>query len=111
MTTEARELRQSTSRAGIEYCVKWKRVGLTAKRKRYASLKAAQRWTQLLGPEPWLALGKNADALVCCSGDRYSECGCGGLTWREQADDKRREMPALEYVQIDVREVGPWLAI
>jgi hypothetical protein len=59
----------------------------------------------LLGPEPWLAFGKDPDALYCCSGD---ECGCGGLTVREQSDDERAKIPALEYVRLQERAVGEW---
>lgn len=90
-----------------QYRVRWKRVGLDPKRKSYWTERAACRWMALLGPEPWTALGKKADTLVCCNG--YN-CACGGRTWREYMMDDRSQIPPIEYIEMDVREVqqGEW---
>ena len=88
-----------------EYRVVWQREGLKPKRKRYATLAAAQRFMGLLGPEPWVVLGKDPDALWCCSG---WECACRGVTNRQNSEDQRANMPKLLSVRLDEREVGPW---
>ncbi len=52
-----------------EYRVKWKREGLSPKRVKYNSLKAAERRLALLtSAEPWLALGLGPTAYQCGSG-------------------------------------------
>lgn len=87
------------------------------KSKRYASLKAAQKRIQFMGPEPWLALGENPDELMCCPGRAENECGCGGVTWREHLLGQRQEsgldpdstgMPPIEYMRIERRPVSDW---
>lgn len=96
-----------------EYRVVWKRFGFDRKTKRYATLPGAQRRVRLLGPEPWTALGVDPDEKACCSGH---ECGCGGLTYREQmlADRNGRyyptetPMPECEYIRIERRLLSPW---
>lgn len=91
-----------------EYRVSWKREGLKVKRKRYATRKGAERFLRLFGPEPWTVYaGKytGPDDRVCCSG---YECGCEGLTYREQAERDRREMPKLEWLRLEQRVVGSW---
>jgi hypothetical protein len=92
-----------------EFRVTWNREGVPPKRKRYQRRAAAERFVLLIGPEPWLALGKDPESLWCCSG--YDD-GCGGLTWREKllADRKERTLPPLESVHVECRvvEVGPW---
>ena len=93
-----------------EYRVVWQREGLRRKVKRYATLRAAERFMVLLGPEPWSALGKSPDALWCCSGYEC-ECGCGGTTVRQLSDEQRKRMPALLSVQMETREVGAWRAL
>ena len=95
-----------------EYRVKWKRAGLSPKRTRYTSLKAAQRKLGLLtSAEPWLYYGAGLDApddWHCCSGH---ECGCGGITVRQQCEALRRDMPPLEYAKLDMRPVGEWAPV
>ena len=66
----------------------------------------AERFLKLFGPEPWTAYGsKDGNELACCSGH---ECGCGGMTFRERSEYQFAEMPALEYVRLEAREVGAW---
>lgn len=92
-----------------EYRVKWKRVGSRTKYKRYASIASAGRFVVLFGPEPWLAYSKKGpDDLACCPGTPEYECACGGLTVREESEQERARMPALEYLHIEEREVGAW---
>jgi len=90
-----------------QFRLRWKRVGCPEKRKLYWSERAAQRRIDLMGPEPWKALGKDPDARMCCSGQ---ECGCSGDTWREHLLGQRGDMPPLEYTRIESREVtqGEW---
>jgi hypothetical protein len=90
---------------GVEYKVSYKRVGLDARRKKFARLASAERFIALLGPEPWLVLGKDPDDFQCCPGN---ECGCGGATVRESDAAYREGMPDLEYVRLERRTVGPW---
>jgi len=77
------------------------------KTRRYSTRRGAEKFMLLLGPEPWryYAPTRNADDLVCCSG---YECGCGGMTYREQSDKTREDMPDIEYVRLEVREIGEW---
>lgn len=90
----------------IQYRVKWKRVDSRVKRVNYVSRKRAEnRLLLLTSDEPWLAMGKSPDEFVCCDG---YECGCSGMTIREESDRLRAAMPALEYARIECREVGPW---
>lgn len=90
----------------IEYRVKWKREGLRAKRVKYASRKRAEsRAAFLQSDSPWEVLGLDPTGYHCCSG---WECGCEGITVREYMEAERTRMPALEYVVIEQREVGPW---
>lgn len=88
-----------------EYRVRWKRKGLREKRLILQKRHAAERRLVLLGPEPWLALGRAPDSFACCSG---YECGCGGFTIRQSEEKEREKMPALEYAAIDEREVNEW---
>ena len=87
----------------VEFRVVWKRDGCRRKTKRFRYLKVALRKVGTLGPEPWTALGKDADAYHCCSG---RECGCGGETWRTWF--AHLELPPLEYIFIEEREIGTW---
>lgn len=95
-----------------EFRVVWKRRGMHQKSKRYANLKAAERRVLLMGPEPWLALELEPDA-VCCSG---LECGCGGRTNRERLLGERLQtrhpdedpMPPIEYMRIERRPQSAW---
>lgn len=89
-----------------EYRVKWKRVGLNAKRKRYVSRKRAEYMVELLTcDDPWRLRGEDADKQHCCSG---YECGCAGMTNREFYAEQLAGMPEIEYVRLEVREVGQW---
>lgn len=88
----------------VEYRVIYKREGLNPKRKRYVSLKRAERFVRILGPEPWKEFGKHAESR-CCDGQ---ECACGGLTEQERQDEYMKDVPKLEYVRIEQREVGKW---
>lgn len=91
-----------------EFRVVWKRRGLSAKRREFKRQAAAEKFLLLLGPEPWRAYLKGddgADDRVCCSG--YM-CGCGGMTYREQAEDRRKDMPPVEYVRVQERRCTEW---
>lgn len=94
-----------------EYRVHWKRLGLKPKSRRYASLKVARRFMLLFGPEPWRAYApeSHGDDLVCCRGSR--DCACGGVTYAERAATERENMPAIEWVRIEGREVGEWAEV
>lgn len=91
-----------------EYRVVSKRVGKVMQTRVYRTLAAAKRRLVLFGPEPWKAYGRhgrNPDERVCCSG---YQCGCGGYTVKEQSDARRAEMPELEYIKLQVRDVSEW---
>jgi len=95
-----------------QFRLRWKRVGLPEKRRIYWLRRYAEKYALLLGPEPWKALGRDADEIMCCNG---RECNCGGRTWREhmievRASQNHYGMPAMEYVAIDERmvELGEW---
>lgn len=90
----------------MEYRVVWKRVGIRAKSKRFATLRAAERRALMLGPEPWLAQKRDPDSLNCCNG---YECGCGGVTVRQYWEGL--EIPKLEYIRIDHRPFHAWTAL
>ena len=91
----------------LEYRVVWKRYGCDQRSRRYATLAGASRFMLLFGDEPWTAFPKkpSPDDLVCCSG---RECACGGLTYRQESEQKRENMPALVYIRLESREVGEW---
>lgn len=92
----------------IEYRVKWKREGLSAKRVKYTSRKYAERRLALLtSAEPWTVLGLDPTDYQCCSG---YECGCGGITVREHMEAMRKKYPPIEYAKIEQRDVGHWTA-
>lgn len=75
------------------------------KSKKYVLRREADRFMLLLGPEPWKYFKKKPDDYVCCSGNM---CGCGGLTYKEQADEKHGSLSKIEYLRLDEREVGEW---
>ena len=85
-----------------QYRVVWKRDGYKEKTKLYWSKHYARRFLAIMGPEPWLALGKGPDDLFCCKG--YM-CNCGGVTWQEALIADRANMPVLEYAFIEQRQV------
>lgn len=89
----------------VEFRVVWQREGFKPRRKRYATRKAAERFMTLLGPEPWVALGRDPDEYFCCSG---AECGCSGLTIREESNARREEMPKIESIRLETRRTHPW---
>lgn len=89
----------------LEYRVIWQREGLRRHQKRYARDVLAQRFLLLLGPEPWRAFGKEADALWCCYG---VECPCGGVSWRAHSDELRKAQPRLLFARVESRPVGVW---
>lgn len=97
-----------------QWSVRWKREGLTAKRKTWSGPKAALRFAALLGPEPWKADGKGPDDPACdCYGRGYgSEGPCCEraefATQREWHEHARAPFPPLEYVRIETRTVGKW---
>ena len=68
----------------------------------YQTERGAQDWLTILGPEPWKAFNQDPDDGICCSGDM---CGCGGVTVREHWEEKREEMPRLEFVRLEFRSV------
>lgn len=111
--SDTNELVTSDGKLRYEFRVVWKRRGLYQKSKRYATLKAAETRVQLLGPEPWIALGVLPDDIACCSGN---ECACGGVTWREQLLSQRNQprhpddtgMPAIEYIRVERRPLSAW---
>lgn len=110
------ELRTPEKKVRYEFRLVWKRRGFHQKSKRYATLKAAEKRKTFLGPEPWLALSVDPDALHCCSGH---ECGCEGLTWREHLLRQRNQprypdddpMPPIVSIRIEKRRLSPWEAV
>lgn len=104
--SERQRTEDKVKRIVRQFRLRWKRVGCPEKRKLYWSERAAQRRIDLMGPEPWKALGKDPDDRMCCDGHM---CGCGGQTWREHLLD-RGDMPPLEYTMIESRKVtqGDW---
>lgn len=96
-----------------EYRVVWKRQENRRKVKRYATRPRAERFIALMtSPEPWKLFPTYAhmdpDKPYCCEGGPYSECACGGLTLREHFASFRKDLPPIEYVHIEEREVGKW---
>lgn len=89
-----------------EFRVVWMREGAREeKRKRYATRRGAERFMTLLGPEPWLAFGRDADEYVCCYG---RECTCDGVTVREDVAVRREGMPPIVYVRLQKRPSLEW---
>lgn len=84
-----------------QYRVVSKREGVRPIVKVFATLRGARHRLTLLGPEPWLAYRRTADD-ICRPED--------GLTEREYTAEIRADMPALEYVRLESREVGEWVA-
>ncbi len=88
-----------------EFRVIWKREGLRPKRKIFVRRASAEKYLLLFGPEPWTYLGKDPDERLCCDG---YQCGCGGETYRQNDERQRAEMPKLEWIRVETREVGEW---
>lgn len=93
-----------------EYSVVWKRVGIRAKRKKFAKLPRAQAWVLLLGPEPWKAAGVGPGACVKCGEEDCMRC-TGEESWIERAERYQKTNPAIEWIRIEQREVGAWTRI
>lgn len=80
-----------------------------SKSKRYVVRKSAERMMNILtSPTPWIFYTeyRAGRKYICCSGD-YG-CGCSGLTWEEEAKEKYKDLPPLEYVRLESRTVAPW---
>lgn len=89
----------------LEYRVVWKRKDTKQRTRLYRSLWGAKRFMVLLSSEPWKAFDKDADGddFVCCSDH---ECACQAITHRQLHQEKFKDVAALEYASIEVREVG-----
>jgi hypothetical protein len=96
-----------TQIAATEYRVRWKREGRRAKRKIFQTRRGADRFVLLFGQAPWKAYDKDPDESWCCRGD---ECMCGGKTVRQESEERRREMPRLEFAVLEQRGVQEWQA-
>lgn len=97
----------------VEHRVVWKREGLRRKAKRFVRRRNADYFVELLtSTEPWKHIADykdvDPDDYVCCAGTSRDECACGGETIREHFGRLRGNMPSIEYVRIETREVGPW---
>lgn len=103
-------------RSRTEFRVTWARIhpgdgqagpSVKDKSRTFRTRHHANRWIRLLGPEPWTAYGVDPDEFACCSG---IECGCGGLTNRQSSDEKRKGMPPVKWILLEMRQVteGPW---
>jgi hypothetical protein len=89
-----------------EYRVIWKREGLPKKYKQCARYSTAKRFIDLLTSiAPWELFDQNPDDVHCCNG---YQCHCKGETIREHYQNKINNMPALESVELKVRDVSPW---
>lgn len=88
-----------------EYRVVWQRAGCRRKTKSFVRRAMAERFLRWFGPEPWTVHSKDPDEMYCCDG---YQCSCGGLTVREQHEQYRASLPALEWVRLERREVGAW---
>ncbi len=99
-----------TAQGRQRFRVVWKREGLRSKAKRYVNRGNAERLMNILtSPEPWKFYVKPAEAddYACCDGH---ECGCGGVTVKEESDEKHKDLPKLEWVRLETRSVTPWKA-
>jgi hypothetical protein len=104
-------------RTVTEYRLLVQRTGNAVKDWRARSLKAVERRIGLLtSPEPWRFYGdaqtrqKGPDDYVCCAGTYHDQCGCGGMTMREETAAKRSELPPIESIKLQKRTVTstPW---
>jgi len=89
----------------FEYRVIWKRQHCKIKSKRFALLGNAKKYMLLLGPTPWEYWGAKADDYACCSG---RECGCSGMTNREESIKARETMQEIEFIKLEKRKVDEW---
>ena len=95
-----------------EYRIVCKRQGQQKKNFKSRSVRLIQRRTYLLGDTPWKAFGKEPYDFICCDGkslDWSGEiCGCKGETYKEQAETMKAQLPPVEYIKVEYREVGEW---
>lgn len=96
-------------RTVTEYRLLIQRTGNSRKDWRTRSLKSlANRIGLLTSPEPWRFYGsrdereRDGDELACCRGEA---CGCGGLTVREQALAPRENLPQIESLYVEKRQI------
>lgn len=91
----------------IEYRVVIRREGQRPKYRKFVKWSAVERLLVLLGDQPWKAWAPDVDGneVECCDG--YM-CGCGGMTYAEGALKVREQMPKLESITIQQRQVGIW---
>lgn len=78
------------------------------KHKTFGSQEAAERHSRILtSDEPWREWDpeKGPDDYACCSGSRYSECGCRGLTCAQARDKARKDLPPILWIRLEVREI------
>lgn len=95
-------------RTATQYRIRVKRVGAAPKDRFRWSGRGLGNYLLLLGPEPWKAYtDRDPDEFLCCDG---GNCGCGGLTIREDAMARRGSLPAVESVDVSCRTVtyGEW---
>lgn len=90
-----------------EYRLIWKRKGLDPKYKKWAHKSAMERFKKFL-TAPIGESFDEPDAYMCCRGGWENQCGCGGLTWREHAIERMKDVPPLEWVRVEERTVGKW---
>jgi hypothetical protein len=98
----------------LEYRVVWQRYGSRRKTRVFAQRSSADRFVLLFGPEPWRAynrgLGADPEARACERlHDFCEDCGCDGRTVREDCELRRANMPPLQSIHMEIREVGPWI--
>lgn len=136
--TSRQKLRETGSRKspftikGWRFRVIWKRAGYRPKSKQFGQLRHALKAFRLMGPEPWRYFSGSPDPELrwhCkeCEGvgtitikqnPAYNyavtltvPCAkCfGGSTIREYIERRRAELPAMEWVRLEERPMGPWV--
>lgn len=104
-------------RTVTEYRLLVQRTGNAVKDWRARSMKAVERRIGLLtSPEPWRFYGdrenrsKGPDDYFCCAGTYHNQCGCGGSTMRQEAELKRKDLPPIEWIRLERRQITttPW---
>jgi hypothetical protein len=100
------------TRTVTEYRLLIQRKGNALKDWRCRSLKGVERRIGLLThPEPWRFFASRYEALkgpddyVCCAGTYHDECSCGGVTMREQSEAARRDLPPIESLRLEARQI------
>ena len=90
-----------------QFRLTWNR-GETVCAKTFATRAKAERHIRILtADEPWRewAPKKGPDDYVCCRDSVYSECGCGGLTCAQERDEKRKDLPPINWIRIEQRTI------